>query len=350
MKVFIFGAGASKGSKKPTHSIPDNVLKSRVSPITDELFNQEYESYAGEVKLSTSNLVRYRNEIKEHESLEKWITEKWNNKNSHSDFRKKGENGEFGKISMYIWRLFQGVSVTYNYDNYYRRLMQKLYNDDIKSGFISFNYDTLLDLAITEVFNVPLTGLDEYYDINYIKPHGSINWFIKKRSIDPTGSNVGLTEKYNIAASRMFNGDPHKWENIFIVPPTLEALNTNDFINNGRFDHEYGYPLIFLPLRIKQYELVENYYSNIIERGIGLLAEASEIYIIGYSARDEIVKDLFGKVKPETIIHIISYNSAHKISDEIKKWKPEIKIGHLYNNGFANFVEYEFENMINGKN
>src|SRR5260370_35432486 len=184
MKIFIFGAGAYKGSQGQV----DN--PSFVSPLTDELFDEEYRGYAtyGQYEiLSKSELSKCANESKKMGSVEQWLTQRWNNISNFSQPRnQKVEKIFFGRVTFYIWQLLQAVSSqTYNSSNAYALLMEKLRISDQPFGLISFNYDTLLDRAVIDVFDETLTSFDDYNNFPFVKPHGSVNWILGKRASDP---------------------------------------------------------------------------------------------------------------------------------------------------------------------
>ena len=140
-------------------------------------------SYADYVHLSQEDLRSYKASLNT-QPLEQWLTNWWAGVEKLSDPNVMyAERAAFGKITFYIWWLMQNISLAYGPDNGYRKFLIKLKTKQEYPNIISFNYDTLLDKALTDVFGVILQGsLEKYAEARYIKPHGSINWFLSKRA------------------------------------------------------------------------------------------------------------------------------------------------------------------------
>ena len=179
MKIFIFGAGASLASQGPNP-------QSRIAPLVDQLFDPRYGDCATDI-LSDEDFQEARSAAEKAGSLEKWLTQRWERIQSlREDITKTAEKAFFGSICFYIWNLLQKVSTTYSARNGYNLFTRKLKDRDEPFGLISFNYDTLLDRAVTHQFGVPLISLDSYLKVHLIKPHGSVNWLLMKRNNDPS--------------------------------------------------------------------------------------------------------------------------------------------------------------------
>jgi hypothetical protein len=105
MKIFVFGAGASKGSQPGIGNL------SLHAPLTDELFNSSYANFANEVGLTSELLEQYRNGAKGSESLEIWLTNWWSRIQAVDDINFRQANlSRFGQISLYLWLLLYNVS------------------------------------------------------------------------------------------------------------------------------------------------------------------------------------------------------------------------------------------------
>lgn len=338
MKVFIFGAGASRGSQ------PEGQDARVVAPLVNELFDERYQTYADQVNIPTSLMGELRSEWKASGSLEGWLTQRWDKIETLKESKsKEAERALFGKLSFYIWKLLLGVSGTYHEpSNGYYTFLRKLRGKDEPFGIISFNYDTLLERAIKDTYHLTFDSLEDYLRFQYIKPHGSINWFLQKRSNDRQVSNLEMIQnrefRYDIASLSMFSVTPISMESLQIIDPIHPDLNNHDLISSQRFNGQYFYPLVFLPLTAKAYSAVDGFYHRIIDAGKDLLSGASEIYLIGYRAADEVIKYMFGDVRAETILHIVAKEDAGKIYDSVIKWHPQIKKGRIITGGFQELI------------
>ncbi len=341
MKIFIFGAGASRGSQGRV----DN--PSFVSPLTDELFDEEYRGYAtyGQYEiLSKSELSKCANESKKMGSVEQWLTQRWNNISNFSQPRnQKVEKIFFGRVTFYIWQLLQAVSSqTYNSSNAYALLMEKLRISDQPFGLISFNYDTLLDRAVIDVFDETLTSFDDYNNFPFVKPHGSVNWILGKRASDPNTApeaSLDIPLRIDFAVRHMLTGSALPLGTLWVFGAKQATLDDLTRMVNV-YGNQYFYPLIFMPLSSKLYPFVDGFSETIIQKGKELIQQATEIYLIGYSAKDDIIKDFLLEARSPTPLHIVKNGSAEQTMEEVLHLAPHLLIkGKTYNFGFRDFAE-----------
>jgi hypothetical protein len=339
MKVFIFGAGASKGSQ---NTISDSKF---VAPLMDELFDNKYNEYFNELGFSINDIGNIRDSIHKGEHLEEILVKKWDLiKNYKSEQKIFAEKTNFGRLALYLWKLLQKVSTTYEGNNKYTRLLQIIKDRDEDFGLINFNYDTLLDQAYIDVFGIRLGGSLEAYSLNnYIKPHGSINWLLQKRKNEPSVPEEILQDikvRYQISSSGMFNGPNLLLNNVFVINPTHKDINDGSFISHIKFNGDYFYPLIFIPLLKKQYDFVHNFNERVISEGKRILSLADEIFIIGYKAKDDIIKDLFLNVNENTKLNVVSISDPEEIANRILTWKPKLKKNFVQKLDFRSFLNY----------
>jgi len=153
--------------------------------------------------------------------LEEWLTNWWNAVSSIQDeLRKHADLARFGALTIYLWYLFQNISSKYDSNNSYRVFIDKLYTAEEPFGSISFNYDTLLDQALCEVYGSELYGsLDNYIKYRLIKPHGSVNWFIGLKVVAPSNQTELIVD---VISRTMF--DPSK-----LNPGFLQVYNPSCF-------------------------------------------------------------------------------------------------------------------------
>lgn len=232
---------------------------------------------------------------------------------------------------------------SYNGFNLYRRLLIKLKAKDEPFGIISFNYDTLLDRALNEVFGFSPCSLQDYINFSYIKPHGSVNWFIRRKQGDQEISRVeGFMDIYvriNVAASQMYGqnrsvSEPAIWD------PRHHQLDDKTVIATPGLGGMYSYPLVLLPLTTKLYDSFEGFKQSLLEPAQSLVTQAKEIYIIGYRAVDEVIREILEPVKLDTPFEVVSLEDAQKIADSILSWKRELKLRNIHDRGFLDFLSF----------
>jgi hypothetical protein len=336
MKLFIFGAGASLASQGPNP-------QSRIAPLVDQLFDPRYGDCATDI-LSDEDFQEARSATEKAGSLEKWLTQRWEQIQSlRQNITKTAEKAFFGRICFYIWNLLQRVSTTYNSRNGYNLFTRKLKDRDESFGLISFNYDTLLDRAVKSQFGVPLISLDDYLKVPLIKPHGSVNWLTRKRNDDPNAyprTSFDVPGLLSLAFFGMFNGGPLNFGDVQVLYPDDPELVDIRQLSEGKFSRQYFYPLILLPLTVKQYDFLTGFNQRIISKGKEFLQNATEIYLIGYRAADDVIKEMFKEVKPGVILHVVSLADSKEIMNRVINWYPgNLKQGTVFSQGFGQFLE-----------
>jgi hypothetical protein len=315
MKVFIFGAGASRASQQSPLGF--NVPSPR-APLVNQLFGPEYGKFARDI-LSDEEFQEARLGTESAGSLEQWLTQRWEQIQSlKQDTTKTGEKAFFGRICVYIWKLLQRVSNTYDAANAYNLFTKKLKERDEPFGLISFNYDTVLDRAVSSQFGEPLISLENYLKVHLVKPHGSVNWLLMQRSNDPKAYprvDFDVPGLLSQASKQMFNGGPLNFEHVQVLYPEDPELDDAQKLSQAKFSNQYFYPVILLPLTVKQYAFLDGFNERIISEGKKFLSTANEIYLIGYRAADDVIKEMFAKVRSGTTLHVVSRNDSEEIQD-----------------------------------
>lgn len=335
MKVFIFGAGASKGSQ-------NFATPALTAPLMDELFNESYENYAKEVGLSKLDLDFCREKVKEVQSFEKWMTDRWNDLSKIREVKKfNAERTFFGRLIFYIWKTLLAVSEKYDENGAYRRLLNKLKTNSEEFGLVNFNYDLLLDYAAKDVYGITLNSIEDYLEFDYIKPHGSVNWFLGKRKNDPAlGSETSMDTslRFDQASRLMFGDENLTFTGVTIIDPNHRDLYNVDSIIH-RFGNQYFYPVVLLPLTVKGYDSIAGFSNSVIEKGKELLSKADEIFLIGYRAQDEIIKNLLENAKTDAGLIVVSPNNPDEISKRVLSFKPNLNAKGIIKIGFSEFVD-----------
>lgn len=343
MKIYVFGAGASLGSQNPEQPI----TSSSRAPLIDEIFNSRYKDLALHI-LSASELSMFQQEVEKRsdKSVEKWLEEQWNAiPNIPSTANKNSQTRLFGRKAMYLWNVLRTVSNSYDENNIYRLFLKNLSEENKGFGIINFNYDTLLDKAYQGVFHNTFLSIENYLEENFIKPHGSVNWLLGKRDGDlevPSTHDTDLRIK--MAMDQFFMNGAISITKLQVVDPMLEPFREGDIARVWeRLGIDYFYPLVFLPLAQKNLDHINNFYEQVIGKGKAMFQEAEEIYLIGYRAKDDIIKELFELAPDGTALHVVSDKNAISISEEIRSWATNLKKGSMLNGGFANFNGSHFK-------
>ncbi len=348
MKIFIFGAGASHAAhtkKLPKHKIP---------PVTGGIFqgcNQYDINYAKEIGLNIHDL----NEIEDDSAnfydpvgvnIEKWLSNRWERAQTmKSGKHKYAELSKLAKITFYIWILFLKVSecVYKNEDNCrhtaYRTLLNKIHDNEEDFGIINFNYDLLLDLTFSDVFNISFDTFNDYINNDYLKPHGSVNWFNtepNKNSHLNKSADPDVNVRVMKAMNRMYREGKMSLNKYRVINPNDSNLYSISQIYK-KLNCQFFYPLIILPI-YKDDMIIED---RIIRKAQKMFNNTKEIYLIGYRATDETMSKLFAYI-PNGIarIHIInSTRSSVEIAEYIhNKYPNKFTRICLWNNGFKEFV------------
>ncbi|MBI2032177.1 MAG: hypothetical protein HYT09_00875 [Candidatus Levybacteria bacterium] len=343
MKIYIFGAGASFGSQN--NEFP-NTSPSR-APLIDEIFDPRYQPLSLYM-LSPSELDFFRQEVnkREDKSVEKWLESQWNAiKDIKVNATKNYQTRLFGHKVLYLWNVMRSVSNSYSESNVYRSFLSNLRDANNNFGLISFNYDTLLDRAYQDIFGNTFITIENYLEENFVKPHGSVNWLLEKRDTDPTvPHNHDTALRIKMAMNQFFMNGSISLSKLQVIDPSLEQWrHENVAVVWERLGRPYFYPLIFMPLAQKDLSHINDFYEQVIGKAREMLMQAEEIYIIGYRARDEIIKELLKFVPKDTPLHVVSDTKAIPISNEIRGWATNLKEGSMINGGFAEFNRLHFK-------
>lgn len=248
-----------------------------------------------------------------------------------------------------MWNLLNSVSKTYPNAQGYSHLLKKLYDENF--GIVSFNYDTLLDRSYTDVFGNTLSDKSKYFKANFVKLHGSVNWFLRKRP-GYVDKNLGSDKhrhdyayRSNVIAENIYNGPPMSLSQLEIIYPKLKVLDNIESLMNYFSKEGYFYPLLFMPLTGKDYSTVVDFKDQIIIKAIEMLKQATDVYLIGYRATDELIHDLLKNVRPGTKLHVVGRNmeSVQDVLERTLKNTPFLVAGKLYYEGFEDFaIKYQF--------
>jgi len=337
MKIFVFGAGASRGAQD------QKIFKEgheQRAPLINELFRPYY--LKGLVSGLSLDLPECQEAAKKAGSLEKWLTSKWDSISQIGvEKLRRAEKSWFGNINLYIWNVLNYVSQSYPNAQGYGQFLTKLREKAEDFGLVSFNYDTLMDQAYQDVFQKSLSEGKAYLSEDIVKLHGSINWFLKSREGDdslPHARHRGDTSvRVRLIAENFYNGGPLEMNKLEVIDPKHSSLKNLDvvmsYFSSGNF-----YPLLFMPLVGKMYDTVSGFSNLVLAKAEEMFRKASDIYLIGYSASDSIIHDLVRLAPPKTKLHVVGMGSAKKIASHVISQNRNLEEGLISDRGFQDFI------------
>ncbi len=334
MKTFIFGAGASYGCLAADRN--PNLR----APLIDGLFDDSLMNYCS--PLSPVEFKECQVAVKACGSLEKWLTQRWEAVDGlKQPTSKSGEMAFFGRVTFYLWALLQQISFTYlnafSGVNAYSDFLTRLKAKDEEFSLISFNYDTLLDMAFVYIFGNALRSIEDYSAGHYIKPHGSVNWLIRVRS---KGSETSPNADVNLltATIGMYGASPLNIQDVRVFSPRDGSIHGFGNACNV-LSSQFFYPALFMPLTAKLYQRIEGFYETVIERGRDYLSKASDICLIGYRAADDVFKEMIRDVPSGTKVHVVGGGNASEVMKSVLTLAPSLVEGSVHTDGFWRFAQ-----------
>jgi hypothetical protein len=153
-------------------------------PLGTQLFAQRFKKYYSKYDGVMQGLPILQSGS--NPDVERLIEEEWNEINSYNNTNVMSRHIN---IHYYLQELLQRVSLhiqqsyTHNLFAVLSDKLQKLSSRDAnkKYAFISFNQDTILEHFLCQYFDIEITSLNDYTQVNdnpfcIFKPHGSWNW------------------------------------------------------------------------------------------------------------------------------------------------------------------------------
>jgi hypothetical protein len=318
------------------------------APLTDQLFAETYERYnRANGLLTDEDLAECRKGISTAGSLEAWLTQRWQAiGGKRSQQTRSAELAFFGRVSVYLRELMQGVSDSFESsgDHHgYTQLLRAFKKRDEDFALVSFNYDTLLDRALQDVYGYPLARLEDYLEVPYLKPHGSVNWFLSPRFSDPNQGHErtrDVSARARRVAANMFNEPLLTLRKTGIRDPRHADLRSLASIFESIGKTQYCYPMILIPLTVKLYNRFKGFDQQILSKARECFAAAAEIFLLGYRAQDEVFSDLLSSVSGEEVpIHVADKGQAREIQERVLRSCPKLMAGECSDDGFMAFVD-----------
>lgn len=342
-KMIILGAGASSDFGTINNGI--NI------PLTNDLFNDGIliNNFPGAVNLKPKILTAVDN----GESLEDFFQEKWDEvtQKGDLDLLYKLINTQYF-IQLYFWSISQQLQNHYpnNFTRLLRHVQNYLKDKDEKEniGVISFNYDTLFENALKNIFDYEYKTPEDYVylkeynfsnlkPVMFFKPHGSWNWVhtFEKRLADNAAQfgNVPSMAKFVYEsqltfADLIFSIAPklERSDNILSEIPSLYMDNFKIIQYNEEMNYGF-YPNLLIPFSDKDNILMPKFHESLMRLK---MEEVEEILIIGWKGTEKYFNSLL-KMKMGNRKIKVTYISRHTktTEEELKKYLPLAEFHHF---------------------
>jgi len=176
-------------------------------------------------------------------------------------------------VCSHLWpKETKGVT---NYSNLLDRIRSWCIRSREPVAFVTFNYDTLLEAACSDVFGFAPTNIDSYIsrdDFQVFKPHGSINWV---RVVADYVDIPGAANHSQIAHALIRQGKK------LALRPGQHLVPSGD---PGMLEGHYTYPAIALPVETKnEFEFPESHLKKLRS----VIPAVTRILIIGWRGTEE---------------------------------------------------------------
>lgn len=362
-KMFVFGAAASTfcvfGDKK------EQFRKSQLNPPTGyEIFDEKYSSFINQYPGAKKSLPIFESK---NRNIEECFEDEWGKFKSvyNPEIAIKHIN-----IQFYLQTLFNAISKEvvekHHRSNLYSLFLSKFQhyiaqNPQERISLVSFNYDTILDNFITQIYGYSFDSIDKYIDwenrnILLYKPHGSCDWGWK---LKPKYSELNIAEhlyKNNIEPWEIYYKMIDEIDNV-IATNSWGFEKIHDKHQRGRFtlnknliecipeqSNNAYIPSLLIPYRDKDEFSFPYDHFNAMSHSI---QEAEELYLIGWKGNEELFnKEL--KTMGHNLKKIIIVNpQADVVKDNLSKHLDLTKIEIIEIENFETFVLSHQDELLN---
>jgi len=314
-KMFVFGAAASSfcvfGDR--TKQFRESALN---PPTGFEIFDEKYDKYCRKYPGVIQSISGFEAKQKD---IEACMEEEW--QQFKGSYNPRVVNRHVN-IQYYMRELFQDIS-TFVKNEQWRNNLYSLFTDRIQKyvnknsneriGIVSFNYDTILERFIEDIFGLGFNSMNDYIDwdarnVMVFKPHGSCNWGWRFRNNQQNGVNQKITvgylfekqiEPYEIYYNLL--GDPSITvaTNSWGLEKGLNKSNLGRFtINKSLLEiippnlNDDFFPALLLPYRDKDEFVMPYDHYEAMRHFFG---EMEELYLIGWKGNEELFNRQIGQ-------------------------------------------------------
>ncbi len=213
-----------------------------------------------------------------------------------------------------------------------------------KVCLVTFNYDTLLEEAITDALDgVPLNTISDYVASDYkvIKLHGSINWAHPIRNFKAQRSSSQDLISDIIASAGALDVDSGSYETVSKDPFQRSPLRPL-------------YPALAIPVQNKQEYECPREHRSVLEQ---CLPQVTKLLIIGWRANENLFLDTLDREAVPKKARIMVVSGSEKGADEVigrmmARWGVTGINTDIVpaTEGFSNFIfSSEWENFLKAK-
>lgn len=340
-KLVILGAGASYD-----HSYGDSE-KTEAPPLANDLFHDRYDSilsnFPGARALAADILLS--------NNIEAYFQKQWLRLENHYDpvlFR------QLINVQYYLYYLMREASRkcegirTSNYNVLAKYAREYAESRDELVMFVNFNYDILLEEALTRTAGYKYNNIQDYIDahrkhILLFKPHGSCNWgrTFRKEFIGTIGERADLRNVEGVARVLFESGylmhsiTEHLEPETGLFPIGVGPIESAGVIGKSIF------PQILIPYKDKDEFVMPDDHIMMMNN---TLRDVEEILIIGWKGTEELfmkrLKDSIGNTQVK--ITVVNMGDTSKETEEILRGSlSNIKELRFCENGFSDFVRKE---------
>ena len=337
-KMFVFGAGASTfcAFDDKSKKFSDSKL---CPPLGTDLFHDRFEeiikNYKG-AKLSIPGFIAKGNDI------EACLENEWTTiKDSHSP----STISKHINLQFYLSDLFKQISkeVTENHyrTNLYSLFSSKLYDYLTKKkeetiGLVSFNYDTILEYFIEEVFRMGFKSTEDYINWNnrqivLFKPHGSCNWGwrFKHQDFEKQNQLTIATKLYegNIEPIKIYYELLGTINDMLNISPRLNieinSSKANRYsINKSKIEviphNQAGYlPALLMPYKDKDEFIMPDAHHHALS---SYLNHIEELYLIGWKGNEDVFNRLLTSRTKQLKNIVIVNPESHLVIENLSKY------------------------------
>lgn len=339
-KAIILGAGASFDFTYDNNS-------GRM-PLTRDLFHAEHNSilrkYQGAYDLSS--------DILQYSDIEDYFQKQWAKimRTYNVPLLRQLISTQY-----YIHDLFFTLSgkLSNTQKNNYLKLVALaheyiLETQDALIPIITFNYDTLIEEALSRQLGYYFTSTHDYVNftnrnIMLFKPHGSCNWARKFKRGQITGGPGQLKEISQLAA-KIYTENRNLHDIYKNIGDEIEVVTGK---KNPAVDEHLYYPSLLIPYRDKDEFSMPSMHTGILRH---MLSSVDELLIIGWKGTEEYFRNMLkhsvgGKAAKITLVEPNKL-AAEKFITDYKAILPNAEFSHLTDSSGGGMTFTQFINHV----